>query len=177
MADEKTFIINLRREFSKKPIYRRAKKAVTAVKEYISKHLKVKEVKIANDLNMKIWERGRRHPPPKIKVKAIVKEGIAYVQLPDHSNIVPCGSGGVCSWGQRDVTWWNPLSLFNKRYCRQGQIYLGQPPECDGANGGATEVCCAPQTEETLLSAGMAMKAVVPLLYKDRYGTMEVTVK
>lgn len=83
MADEKTFIINLRREFSKKPIYRRAKKAVTAVKEYISKHLKVKEVKIANDLNMKIWERGRRHPPPKIKVKAIVKEGIAYVQLPE----------------------------------------------------------------------------------------------
>src|SRR3989338_1510451 len=101
----------------------------------------------------------------------------AYVQLPDHSNIVPCGSGGVCSWGQRYVTWWNPLSLFNKRYCRQGQIYLGQPPECDGANGGATEVCCAPQTEETLLSACMAMKAVVPLLYKDRYGTMEVTVK
>ncbi len=83
MAEEKIFIINLRREFSKKPLYRRAKKAVTAVKEFISKHLKVEEVKIGKHLNKKIWERGKRKPLPKVKVKAIVENNVAYVELPE----------------------------------------------------------------------------------------------
>ncbi len=83
MAEEKIFIINLRREFSKKPNYKRSKKAVTAVKEYIQKHLKVDDVKIGKNLNLKIWERGRKNPPPKIKVKAVVEEDIAYVELPE----------------------------------------------------------------------------------------------
>lgn len=83
MAEEKTFTIPLRKEFSKKPIYRRAKKAVTAVKEYAMQHLKVKIVKIGPQLNTKIWERGRRHPPAKIKVKGHVDDGVAYVELPE----------------------------------------------------------------------------------------------
>ena len=89
MAEEKIFIINLRREFSKKPNYKRAKKAVTAVKEFISKHLKVKNVKLGNNLNMFIWEKGKRNPPPKVKVKAFVKEGIAYVELPEFNYEMP----------------------------------------------------------------------------------------
>jgi len=64
MADEKIFTIPLRKEFSKKPIYRRAKKAVTCVKEFITQHLKTKDVRIGPHLNEKIWERGRRHPLP-----------------------------------------------------------------------------------------------------------------
>ncbi len=80
--EEKIFIIPLRKEFSKKPIYRRAKKAVTAVKEYALKHLKVNEVRIGNNLNMHLWSQGNRNPPPKVKVKAIVKDGIGYVELP-----------------------------------------------------------------------------------------------
>lgn len=83
MVEDKIFTINLRREFSKKPIYRRAKKAVTAVKEFIAKHLKIKEVKIGANLNLKIWERGRRSPPPKVKVKVRVADNIAYVELPE----------------------------------------------------------------------------------------------
>ena len=42
MAEEKTFTINLRREFIKKPNYKRSKKAITAIKEYTLKHLKTK---------------------------------------------------------------------------------------------------------------------------------------
>ncbi|MBI2148058.1 50S ribosomal protein L31e [Candidatus Woesearchaeota archaeon] len=83
MAEEKIFTIGLRKEFLKKPKYRRAKKAVTAVKEFIIQHLKVKEVKIGPNLNSKIWERGKRNPPSKIKVKGLVEEGIAYVELPE----------------------------------------------------------------------------------------------
>src|SRR3989338_4523129 len=82
MAEEKTFTINLRREFIKKPNYKRSKKAINAKKEYTLKQLKTKEVKIGPKLNLKIWERGRKNPPPKVKVKAIVEDNIAYVELP-----------------------------------------------------------------------------------------------
>lgn len=81
MAEEKLFIINLRREFLKKPRYKRAKKAVTAVKEFISRHLKVEEVKIGRHLNELIWSRGARKPPTKVKVNAFVEENKAYVEL------------------------------------------------------------------------------------------------
>src|SRR3989338_1925708 len=82
MAEEKTFTINLRREFIKKPNYNRSKKAINAKKEYTLKQLKTKEVKIGQKLNLKIWERGRKNPPPKVKVKAIVEDNISYVDLP-----------------------------------------------------------------------------------------------
>ncbi len=81
MAEEKLFIINLRREFLKKPRYKRAKKAVTAVKEFISKHLKVEEVKIGRQLNELIWSRGSKNPPSKVKVNSYIEEKIAYVEL------------------------------------------------------------------------------------------------
>lgn len=83
MAEEKIFIINLRREFRKKPHYQRSKKAVTAVKEFISQHLKVEEVKIGPYLNLKIWEKGKGNPPPKVKVKAHIEDNVAYVELPE----------------------------------------------------------------------------------------------
>ncbi len=81
MAEEKLFIINLRREFLKKPRYKRAKKSVTAVKEFISRHLKVEEVKIGRRLNELIWSRGARKPPAKVKVNAYVEDKKAYVEL------------------------------------------------------------------------------------------------
>src|SRR3989338_7697321 len=77
MADEKVHTINLRREFTKAPSYRKTKKAMIALKEYISKHMKV-DVK-----NVRIWKRGRQNPPAKIKIKSIVKESKAYVELPE----------------------------------------------------------------------------------------------
>ena len=80
--EEKTFTINLRREFLKKPIYQRTKRALTAVKEFSLKHFKTKEVRIGPKLNEKLWEKGNRKPPAKIKIKGIVEDGIAYVELP-----------------------------------------------------------------------------------------------
>lgn len=81
MAEEKIFTINLRREFSKNPLYKRTKKSIAAVREFISKHLKVEEVKIGKNLNMHLWKRGKRNPPPKVKVNAYVEDKTAYVEL------------------------------------------------------------------------------------------------
>src|SRR3989338_6118435 len=89
MANEKLFTINLRKEFLKKPKYRRTKKAVTTVREFITRHLKTKEVKVGPNLNLKLWERGKRNPPSKVKVKAMLEEGIAYVELPEFEFTLP----------------------------------------------------------------------------------------
>jgi large subunit ribosomal protein L31e len=73
MADEKIYTIPLRREWLKVPIYKRSRKAITATKQFLLKHLK-KEVKLGPYLNEFIWDKGNRHPPGKVKVR-VEEEG------------------------------------------------------------------------------------------------------
>ncbi|HLC58855.1 MAG TPA: hypothetical protein VJI68_03255 [Candidatus Nanoarchaeia archaeon] len=82
MTEEKKFIINLRREFLNAPIYKRGKRSINGIKYFMQQHLKTKIVKIGPELNLKVWENGRQNPPSKVEVKAIVKDGISYVELP-----------------------------------------------------------------------------------------------
>ncbi len=72
---ERTYTIPLRSEWLKAPRYRRAKKAIRAMKEFLAKHMKVKDreldkVKIDNWVNRAIWSRGIKNVPHKITVKA-----------------------------------------------------------------------------------------------------------
>lgn len=83
MAEEKLFTINLRKETIKKARYKRAKKAVTAIREYIKKHMKTNDVKIGKHLNELLLSKGRKNPPGKIKVKSIIEETYARVELPE----------------------------------------------------------------------------------------------
>ncbi len=83
MADEKIFIIPLRKEWNKAPKYKRAKKAVAAVKEFIARHMKAEEIHIGKGLNEMLWSSGSKHPPQKIKVKSIIEENRAFVELVD----------------------------------------------------------------------------------------------
>ena len=68
---EREYIIPLRREFLKVPKYKRAKKAVTALKQFLSKHMKCPVVKVGPELNKLVWKRGIKYPPHHVKVKAI----------------------------------------------------------------------------------------------------------
>ena len=65
---ERIYTIPLRKEFQKAPSYKRTKKAVTAVREFLQKHMKNKEVRIGQYLNMELTARGRKNPPHKVKV-------------------------------------------------------------------------------------------------------------
>ena len=51
--------------------YRKTKKSVSAVREFLQKHMKCENVKIGKYLNLELWKHGRKNPPPKIQVKAI----------------------------------------------------------------------------------------------------------
>lgn len=82
---ERTYIIPLRKEYQKAPVYKRTKKAVKATKEFLQKHMKVENVKLGRQLNMALWEKGYRHPPHKVEVSVELikdKEGdYAYAEL------------------------------------------------------------------------------------------------
>lgn len=83
-ATEKEYIIPLRRAWINVPEYKRARKAVVAIKQFIAKHMKVQDrnldnVKLDVYLNNDIWFRGKSNPPSKIKVKAIKDGDIVHV--------------------------------------------------------------------------------------------------
>jgi len=65
---ERTYIIPLRREWLKVPMYKRSKKAVTALKQFVMKHMKTEDVHIGKFVNEHIWQHGIRNPPGKVKV-------------------------------------------------------------------------------------------------------------
>lgn len=79
---EQTFNIPLRREIMKAPKYKRAKKAIHAVREFVSKHMKSQDVLIGKYLNLKIWEHGIKNPPHHVSVNASKDDkGIVKVEL------------------------------------------------------------------------------------------------
>lgn len=67
---KRTYNIPLRKEFMKVPAYRRAKKAVNAIRLFLERHMKG-EVKIGRKLNMLLWEHGIKNPPHHVKVDAV----------------------------------------------------------------------------------------------------------
>lgn len=76
---EREYIIPLRKKVKIVPRYKKTNKAVRTIKEFLVRHMKIrdrdlKKVKIDKYLNEYLWNRGIRHPPIRIKVKA-VKEG------------------------------------------------------------------------------------------------------
>ncbi|MEX2017010.1 MAG: 50S ribosomal protein L31e [Candidatus Pacearchaeota archaeon] len=83
---EREYVINLRRGISTVPYYLRAKKAIRVVKEFLVRHMKIrdrdlKKVKIDRYLNEFLWARGIRNPMTRIKIKAVKEGDIVRVEL------------------------------------------------------------------------------------------------
>ncbi|MAM42176.1 MAG: hypothetical protein CMO13_02400 [Thaumarchaeota archaeon] len=63
------------------PKQRRSKRAVSILREFAMRHGKTEQIKISEEVSEKIWERGIRHPPRRIKVRLVKdKEGLVTVQ-------------------------------------------------------------------------------------------------
>ncbi len=85
---EREYIISLRKKVELVPRYKRTNKAVKTIKEFIAKHMRVEnrdlnKVRVDFLLNDYMWSRGIKHPPMKIKVKAIKEGDIVRVTLAD----------------------------------------------------------------------------------------------
>jgi len=82
MVVERTYTIPLRREWLKTPRWRRAKKAKTAVQEFLRKHMKSEDVRIGKYLNEEIWKNGIKSPPAKVKVNVVKDDkGVVKAEL------------------------------------------------------------------------------------------------
>ena len=65
---ERTYNVPLRREYQKAPQWRRTKKAVSALRQFLQKHMKSENVKLGKELNDKLWQHGIKNPPHHVKV-------------------------------------------------------------------------------------------------------------
>ncbi|MCK4996789.1 50S ribosomal protein L31e [Candidatus Pacearchaeota archaeon] len=85
---EREYIVPLKRGVLNVPHYRRAKKAVKVLKQFLAQHMKVRDrdlrkIKVDINLNNELWYRGIKKPASKIKVKAKKIDGIVYAELAD----------------------------------------------------------------------------------------------
>lgn len=90
---EREYVIPVRKRILKVPRYKRAKRAVKTIKEFLAKHMKVggrdiRKVKIDIALNNEVWFRGIKKPLTKIKVKAKKINGIVYAELAEIPEVV-----------------------------------------------------------------------------------------
>jgi large subunit ribosomal protein L31e len=80
-------MVPLRRAFEA-PKYRRTKVAVRLIREFTTRHMKAKEIKIEKDVNLALWSRGIGNPPRRIKLEMERDdEGLVSVRLaPEESS-------------------------------------------------------------------------------------------
>ena len=75
---EREYNVPLRRKWLLVPKYKRAKKAVNTLRDFIAKHMKATEVKLGRYVNMTIWKDGIKNPPHHVLVIAKKnEEGVA----------------------------------------------------------------------------------------------------
>lgn len=88
---EREYIINIRRKLQPTPIYKRAPKAIRIVKEFLARHMKVRDrdlnkIRLDRYLNEYLWARGIKNPQTKIKVKVIKEGDIVRAELAELPN-------------------------------------------------------------------------------------------
>lgn len=87
---EREYIIPLRARGQAVPRYKKTPKAIKTIKEFLAKHMKIKDrdlkkIKIDKYLNEQMWARGIKRPPHKIKIRATKEGEIVKVELVDYS--------------------------------------------------------------------------------------------
>ncbi len=82
---ERTYTIPLRKEWLKTVKYKRAKKAVRAIREFLMRHMKVAEmenIKLGKYLNLELWKHSIKRPPSRVKVNVTKDDkGIVRAEL------------------------------------------------------------------------------------------------
>ena len=91
---EREYIIPIRRKIMNTQRYKRANKAIKAIKIFIARHMKLydkdlRKIKLDMWLNNEVWYRGIKNPPIKIKVKTKKYDnGIIIVELAEVPKVI-----------------------------------------------------------------------------------------
>ncbi|MCD6210717.1 MAG: 50S ribosomal protein L31e [Methanophagales archaeon] len=71
--DERIYTIPLR-AVKKAPRWKRSKRAIALIREFLMRHTKAEYLILGNTLNEKIWERGSQKPPSRVRVRVTREE-------------------------------------------------------------------------------------------------------
>lgn len=66
---ERTYNVPLRRGFMTAPYYRRTKKAMNVLKEFLRKHMKSENISIGASINIHMWKNGITNPPHHVSIE------------------------------------------------------------------------------------------------------------
>lgn len=81
-AIERIYTIPLRREWLKAPKYKRAKRAISAMRTFLVRHMKSEDIRIGTSVNIEMWRNGIKCPPGKIKVNVTKDDkGVVVAEL------------------------------------------------------------------------------------------------
>jgi|SRR3989344_4577420 len=79
---ERTYTIPIRREWLKAPKYKRAKRAVSAMRTFLVRHMKSEDIRLGTSINLELWKHGMKCPPGKIKVNVTKDDkGVVRAEL------------------------------------------------------------------------------------------------
>lgn len=79
---ERVYNVPLRKKYQRAPRWKRTKRAVSALREFVMKNMKAKEVKMGKYANLELWKHGIKNPPHHIKVNCRKDEdGIVTAEL------------------------------------------------------------------------------------------------
>lgn len=83
MADlERVYTIPIAKDWLKVPVYKRAKKSVIGVRNFLTRHMKSEDIRLGKALNEAIWVHGMKNPPRKIKVNVTKDDkGVVRAEL------------------------------------------------------------------------------------------------
>src|SRR3989338_2274651 len=87
-AVERTYNVPLRKEYMKAPRWNRTKKAVTALRQFLARHMKSEDVRLSKELNEEMWKHGIKNPPHHVKVtvmkddKGVVRAELFGAEIP-----------------------------------------------------------------------------------------------
>lgn len=82
--EERILNVPLRREWLKVPRNERGKRAMNALREFVSRHTKSYDIRISQKVNESVWIRGIQKPPHSIRVKLRTdSDGVVHVMLPE----------------------------------------------------------------------------------------------
>ena len=71
---KREYVIPLRAKSLKAPKWRRSKKSMGVLKDFVFKHMKCDNIIICAELNHFLWSRGAKNPPGKVSVICLKKE-------------------------------------------------------------------------------------------------------
>ncbi|HIG96427.1 TPA: hypothetical protein HA249_06095 [Candidatus Woesearchaeota archaeon] len=83
MADlERVYTIPIAKEWLKVPVYKRAKKSIIGVRNFLTRHMKSEDIRLGKALNEAIWVHGMKNPPRKVKINVTKdSKGVVHAEL------------------------------------------------------------------------------------------------